>query len=109
MARAAARNEHRREPRWIDRRSALVRVLDAAEYPGVTGDISCGGMRIALVSLKPPPGTYVTVTVAFEEAVVDLFGRVRYALGRPWGSVSGVEWYPENVDTRRLLWRRYGS
>jgi hypothetical protein len=82
-------HESRVEHRWIARRFALA-TIGAAEYPGVTEDLSFRGMQLALVGADPHPGELLTVQVALEREVVDAQGSVAYVLPRAWGSVVGL-------------------
>ena len=106
VRRAEYLNDLRREPRWIDGRMALSRVGDL-EFPGMTGDISLSGLRLALVGLPFVPEDDIVVDVAYEEELVSLTGRIRYALSKPWGCVVGVRLHEIAPETRDFLEHRY--
>jgi len=99
-------NDMRQEPRWIDRRMVLTR-LGHAEYPGVTGDVSLRGLRVALVGPSLPPESDIQIDVAYEEDLVTFQGRIRYALSRPWGCIVGVDCVENDRATSDFLENRY--
>ncbi len=86
---AEYRDEQRNSVRWRDTRMVLAR-LAGMEYPGATCDLSAAGMQVGLVGAAPGVEGEVEVTVAFEDELVTLRGRVVYARLQGWGSTFGV-------------------
>ncbi len=96
-------DDARREPRWLDAKPAVAHVGEV-ECAGMTGDVSLGGIRVALVGPAPRPGDRIQVEVAFEDRLVEVTGRVAYALRRPWGCVVGVQ---SDESAQAFFARRY--
>lgn len=96
-------DDARREPRWLDVKPAVAYLGDL-ECAAMTGDVSLGGVRLALVGHAPRPGERIQVEVAFEDRLIEVNGRVAYALRRPWGCVIGVQ---TEDSPQAFLARRY--
>ena len=93
----------RRDQRWQEGRLATVR-LPGTEAVALTGDLSLGGLRLAVYGTAPVPGDQVNVEIAFEQEIVHLSGVVRHATSTDWGSVIGVG-FEDNGQT--YLARRF--
>ncbi|MBI5441911.1 MAG: PilZ domain-containing protein [Deltaproteobacteria bacterium] len=104
-ARARWLDEHRRHLRWLDRRLALVRSRQR-ELPGVTQDISQGGLQVAVIGSGLAAGEPLRVELAFEERTLTALGRVAYVRPTDWGSVVGVQ-FARDEERQRFLLERY--
>lgn len=93
----------RRDQRWQEGRLASARFQDI-EAVALTGDISLGGLRLAVYGATPELGAKVHLEVAFEQEIIDLCGFVRHATRTEWGSVIGVA-FEDNGQT--YLARRF--
>jgi hypothetical protein len=96
----------RKEPRWKEGLLATV-CLGDVEWPALTGDLSLGGVRLAVHGAAPGIGEPVGVTIAFEDHVIEMWGFVQHVREKPWGSVVGVEFEetPQTLIARRYLAR----
>ena len=100
-------DERRESPRWVDGRMAFIRSEDR-EQLAVTGDISLGGMQLAVVGDRvSDPGPEVAVDVAFERQVLELHGRVAYTVAKDWGFLVGVRFNRGSEAVRDFLTLRY--
>lgn len=96
-------DESRRDLRWVEVHHALATV-DGQQFFGVTGDISLGGMRLALMEAKLEPGNDITLEIAFEDEVVSARGTVQRVESKPWGALAGIS-FEESMQG--YLARRY--
>lgn len=96
----------RRDERWQEGRLATVR-SEGAEVAALTGDLSLGGLRLAVYGLAPSPGSEVQVEVAFEDELVRLAGSVRHVSPTEWGAVVGIGFEDNGIAylARRLIGR----
>jgi hypothetical protein len=100
-------DDQRLHTRWVDARIATVRTAQR-EQPAMTGDISPGGMQLALVGDKAPKLAHqIAVDVAFEKDVVKLWGQIVYAVPKTWGLLVGVRFNPQPATVQNFLYRRY--
>ncbi len=108
MAKGSEWLDDRRESlRWVDGHMAFVRTEDR-EQRAVTGDISLGGMQLAVVGDNTAdPGPEIVVDVAFEQQVLELRGRVAYAVAKSWGHLVGVRFDRDSEAVRDFLSLRY--
>jgi hypothetical protein len=99
--------DNRLHTRWADARIATVRTAQR-EQLAMTGNISPGGMQLALVGDKAPKLAHqIAVDVAFEEDVVKLWGQIVYAVPKTWGLLVGVRFNPQPAAVQNFLYRRY--
>ena len=80
----------RKEARWKEGRLATVS-REGDEWPALTGDLSLGGIKLAVHSGTPRVGDSVAVALAFERELVEVRGVVQHVTEKPWGSIVGVE------------------
>lgn len=97
----------RQDDRWKESRLAIVYLRDEP-LPALTGDLSLGGIKVAIHNGVPCLGEPVVVSIAFEGQITEVHGIVRHVREAPWGSVAGVELAPsaETLLARRCLERR---
>ena len=99
--------DNRLHTRWADARIATVRTAQR-EQLAMTGDISPGGMQLAVVGDKEPElGHQMAIDVAFEEQVVKFWGQVVYALPKEPGLLVGVRFKQQPAAVLNFLFRRY--
>lgn len=94
----------RRDDRWKEGRLAAFHAR-GNEWMALTGDLSLGGVRLAVHGMEPLLGEPVEVEIAFENATVTIRGKVRHASKTEWGSLVGIQ-FEETGQTylaRRLL------
>ena len=102
-------DEQRLHTRWVDARMATVRTAQEAQS-AMTGDISPGGMQLALVGDRAPKlGHQIAIDVAFEEELVKFWGQVVYALPKTWGLLVGVRFNQQPTSVQNFLFHRYVS
>ena len=100
-------DDQRLHTRWVDARIASVRTAQR-ERPAMTGDISPGGMQLALVGDKSSKLPHqIVIDVAFEEHVVRFWGQVVYTLPKTWGLLVGVRFKRQPAAVQNFLFRRY--
>ncbi len=96
----------RRDARWKEGLLATLR-LRGDEWPALTGDLSLGGVKIAVHAAVPFVGEPVFLAIAFEKRVIEVRGVVQHVRERPWGSIVGIS-FEESAHTdlaRRCLER----
>ena len=76
----------RKEARWTEGRLATVS-RGSDEWPALTGDLSLGGMKLAVHSGTPRLGESVVVAVAFDREILEVRGVVQHVTAKPWGSI----------------------
>ena len=80
----------RSEARWRERRNAVLH-WRGKDWRALTGNLSCGGVKLAVHKVMPAVGDAVTLTISFDREDVDLDGIVRHVRKQPWGSIIGIE------------------
>jgi len=99
--------DNRLHTRKVDARIATVRTA-LREQLAMTGDISPGGMQLAVVGDKEPElGNQIAIDVAFEEQVVKFWDQVVYALPKGPGLLVGVRFKQQPAVVQNFLFRRY--
>ena len=94
----------RRDGRWKEGHLATLHA-QGGEWMALTGDLSLGGVRLAVHGLEPLVGEPIEVEIAFENATVSIRGVVRHVSKTAWGSLVGVQ-FEETGQTylaRRML------
>lgn len=94
----------RRDGRWKEGHLATLHAR-GGEWMALTGDLSLGGVRLAVHGMEPLVGEPIEVEIAFENATVSIHGAVRHASKTAWGSLVGVQ-FEETGQTylaRRML------
>ena len=100
---------NREHTRWADVRMVTVRTTHE-ERQGMAGDISIGGMQLALAGNELPMlDRPIEIDVAYEEEVVRFLGRPVYAIRKDWGVLIGVRLPRQTPDVQDFLAKRYPS
>ena len=100
----------RRDARWKEGLLATLR-LRGDEWPALTGDLSLGGVKIAVHAAVPFAGEPVFLAIAFEKRIIEVRGVVQHVRERPWGSIVGIA-FEESAHAdlaRRCLAKTGGS
>ncbi len=94
----------RRDGRWKEGHLATLHAR-GGEWMALTGDLSLGGVRLAVHGVEPLDGEPIEMEIAFENATVSIRGVVRHVSKTAWGSLVGVQ-FEETGQTylaRRML------
>jgi len=94
----------RRDGRWKEGHLATLHA-QGGEWMALTGDLSLGGVRLAVHGLELLIGEPIEVEIAFENATVSIRGAVRHVSKTAWGSLVGIQ-FEETAQTylaRRML------
>lgn len=93
--------------RWADVRMVTVRTTHR-ELHGMAGDISLGGMQVALAGDELPMlDRPIEIDVAYEDEIVRFLGRPVYAHRKEWGVLVGVRFPRQTPAAQAFLAKRY--